>query len=154
MQDRFVLGSLSQLILVGQNTTDFLRFSDLARASNVRLLPLRVATSSRAADVRCPSHPSWRSDECGVTMSVAMEVGDLMRYFVGPLTKSKPIREVIALLVPIAIAIIGGLWAVFTYVFPHEPPRSVTAGQGSVAAGGAISGSTITIAPPPDAQRR
>jgi hypothetical protein len=80
------------------------------------------------------------------------------------LRKNKSTRETIALLVPIAIAVAGGLWAVFTYVFPLDKPgkvsqpAAISAGQGGVAAGRDISGSTITIGQPsvpsPDPSRR
>jgi hypothetical protein len=40
------------------------------------------------------------------------------------LEKRKSAREVIALLVPIMIAVAGGVWAVFTYVFPAEKPAT------------------------------
>jgi hypothetical protein len=71
------------------------------------------------------------------------------------LRKNKSTREAIALLVPIAIAVAGGLWAVLTYVFPADKPGkvsqppAVSARQGGVAAGRDISGSTINISPPP-----
>jgi hypothetical protein len=71
------------------------------------------------------------------------------------LQKRKSAREVIALLVPIVIAVAGGLWAVFTYVFPMDKPGkvaqppAVTSGPGGVAAGRDISGSTINIGPLP-----
>jgi hypothetical protein len=71
------------------------------------------------------------------------------------LRKNKSTREAIALLVPIAIAVAAGLWAVFTYVLPADKPGkvsqppAVSSGQGGVAAGRDISGSTINIAPPP-----
>jgi hypothetical protein len=38
------------------------------------------------------------------------------------LEKRKSAREVIALLVPIVIAVAGGFWAVFTYVFLADKP--------------------------------
>jgi hypothetical protein len=71
------------------------------------------------------------------------------------LQKRKSAREVIALFVPIVIAVAGGVWAVFTYVFPADKaakvsqPAAVSAGQGGVAAGRDIKGSTITIGPAP-----
>lgn len=67
------------------------------------------------------------------------------------LEKKKSVREVIALLLPIAIAVIGGLWTMFIYVFPAEKPEKVehpppvTAGAGGVAAGHDISHATINI---------
>jgi hypothetical protein len=78
-----------------------------------------------------------------------------MRTFWGILEKRKSAREVIALLLPIAVAIAGGVWAVFTYVFPADKPGkvaqppAVTSGPGGVAAGRDISGSTINIGPLP-----
>jgi hypothetical protein len=71
------------------------------------------------------------------------------------LQKRKSAREVIALFVPIAIAVAGGVWAVFTYVFPADKaakvsqPTAVTSGPGGVAAGRDISGSQINIGQPP-----
>jgi hypothetical protein len=71
------------------------------------------------------------------------------------LQKRKSAREVITLLVPIVIAVAGGVWAVFTYVFPADKqekvaqPPTVTSGPGGVAAGRDISGSTINIGQPP-----
>ena len=75
------------------------------------------------------------------------------------LQNRKSAREVITLLVPIVIAVAGGVWAVFTYVFPADKPAKLTqppavsAGPGGVAAGRDISGSTITIAPSPEPPR-
>jgi hypothetical protein len=71
------------------------------------------------------------------------------------LERKKSARELLALLVPIAVAVVGGLWTIFTYVFPLdkpaklEQPPAVTAGPGGVAAGGNISHSTIKIGPLP-----
>jgi len=71
------------------------------------------------------------------------------------LQKRKSAREVIALLVPIVIAVAGGVWAVFTYVFPVDKPGkvvqppAVTSGPGGVAAGRDIRGSKIEIGPLP-----
>jgi hypothetical protein len=80
------------------------------------------------------------------------------------LQKRQSARDVIALLAPIMIAVAGGLWAVFTYVFPADnpgkvaQPPAVTSGPGGVAAGRDISGSQINIgqppAPSPEAPRR
>ena len=80
------------------------------------------------------------------------------------LQKRKSAREVITLLVPIVIAVAGGFWAVFTYVFPADKPEkaaqppTVSAGAGGVAAGRDISNSTLTIgrlpAPSPEAPGR
>ena len=42
------------------------------------------------------------------------------------LKKNRSTRETIALLVSIAIALVGGVWAVFTYVFPVEKPGKVS----------------------------
>jgi len=78
----------------------------------------------------------------------------------GVLEKRKSAREVIALLLPVAVAIAGGIWAVFTYVFPADKPAkvsqppAVSAGPGGVAAGRDIRGSTISITPSPEAPRR
>jgi hypothetical protein len=79
------------------------------------------------------------------------------------LQKRESVRDAIALLVPIVIAVAGGFWAVFTYVFPADKagkvaqPPAVTSGPGGVAAGRDISGSTINIgqspAPSPEARR-
>jgi len=83
-----------------------------------------------------------------------------MRTLWGMLEKRKSAREVIALLLPIAVAIAGGVWAVFTYVFPTDKPAkvsqppAVSAGPGGVAAGRDITGSTINIAPSPEPPRR
>jgi hypothetical protein len=69
------------------------------------------------------------------------------------LEKRKSAREVIALVVPIVITVVGGAWAIFTYVFPGVKPEkatqppAVTSGPGGVAAGRDISGSTINIGP-------
>ena len=76
------------------------------------------------------------------------------------LQKRKSARDVLALLIPIVIAVAGGLWAVFTYVFPaNKPgnvaqPPAVSSGAGGVAAGRDISGSTINIAPSAEPVRR
>jgi hypothetical protein len=47
-----------------------------------------------------------------------------MPRFWALMQKRKSAREVIALLVPIVIAVAGGVWAVFTYVFPAEKPAT------------------------------
>ena len=87
-----------------------------------------------------------------------------MRRFWVLLQKRKSAREVITLLVPIVIAVAGGFWAVFTYVFPadklgnatHTP--AVSAGPGGIAAGPDISNSMVNIgslpATPPESLRR
>ena len=77
-----------------------------------------------------------------------------MRKFWVLLQKRKSAREVMALLLPIAVAVAGGVWAVFTYVFPADKPGkapqppAVSAGPGGVAVGRDMSGSTISIGPP------
>ncbi|SDR09092.1 hypothetical protein SAMN05519103_00702 [Rhizobiales bacterium GAS113] len=47
------------------------------------------------------------------------------------------------------VVVAAGIWAVVTYVWPHESthegPKVVCAQQGSVAAGGNASGNTITF---------
>jgi hypothetical protein len=78
------------------------------------------------------------------------------------LQKRKSTREVVTLLVPIVIAVAGGFWAVFTYVFPADRRENaahtpvVSAGPGGVAAGRDISNSNLNIgpAPPPESRRR
>jgi hypothetical protein len=83
-----------------------------------------------------------------------------MRKFWVLLQKRKSAREVIGLLVPIVIAVAGGLWAVFTYVFPADKPGTVaqppavSSGAGGVAAGRDIKRSTINIAPSAGSPRR
>jgi hypothetical protein len=78
-----------------------------------------------------------------------------MRSLWVSLQKKKSAREVIALLAPIAIAVAGGIWAIFTYLFPADKPitalspPTVSAGSGGVAAGRDISRSTINIGQPP-----
>jgi hypothetical protein len=82
--------------------------------------------------------------------------GDPMHRLWVFLEKRKSAREVIALVVPIAITVVGGAWAVFTYVFPAVKPEkatqppAVTSGPGGVAAGRDISGSKINIGPLPN----
>jgi hypothetical protein len=87
-----------------------------------------------------------------------------MRKFWVLLQKRKSAREVITLLVPIVIAVAGGFWAVFTYVFPTDKPGNaahtpaVSAGPGGVAAGRDISNSMVNIGSlpvlPPESLRR
>ncbi len=78
-----------------------------------------------------------------------------MRSFWGSLEKKKSTRDVVGLLAPIAIAIGGGVWAVFTYLFPADkpvtPPRppTVSAASGGVAVGGNVLRSTINVGQPP-----
>jgi len=71
--------------------------------------------------------------------------------------KSKSSRDLIAILFPIAAALAAGAWAVFTHFNPaaemrapsNPPPPStdshVSADGGSVAIGGSVSNSSITI---------
>ena len=69
-------------------------------------------------------------------------------------------REVVALLLAIPVAVVGGVQAIFAFVFSVDKrarlllPLAVSAGQGDLAAGRDISGSTINTLPSPGAPRR
>jgi hypothetical protein len=73
------------------------------------------------------------------------------------LAEKKSAQEIIALIAQILIAFAGGLWAVFTYLFPADKPAAVsqppavTSSSGGIAAEHDISHSKINIGqlPPP-----
>lgn len=62
--------------------------------------------------------------------------------FLSPPKKRKAVAGIWAVL----IALAGGAWEVYKYVWPHEEgPKIVCAQQGGVAAGRDANGNTITI---------
>jgi hypothetical protein len=83
-----------------------------------------------------------------------------MRRLWGVLEKKKSTREVVARLLPISVAVVAGVWAVFTYSIPADRPTRVSqfpalsAALGGVALERVIGGSAIAISPSPETLRR